>query len=111
MYYYNSEKNLIDCAIIKVDFTRPSNTYERDGSAVTFSLDYNTKVEDIEETMKFIKTLYSELGFPCSRIYLSGFACLTEGCISTKQQITNHAINEIKKMKNHITDNKLVYKK
>ncbi len=98
MYYYNS-KDLIDCAIIKVDST------SNDG------YNYNVRIKDIEETMNFIKNLYEEIGLPCNRIYLSGFACLGESYIWTKQKITNHAINEANRIKLFAQENMKALKK
>ena len=92
--YTSNNHNLIDCAIIKVDSTRMSNSYLQDGSANTYGYNYTVRVEDIEQTMKFIKEVFKEFNMPCSRIYLSGFACLTEDYIWTKQRIVNQVKNE-----------------
>ena len=99
--YKNYDHNLIDCAVIKVDSVRKSATYEQDGSALTFGYNYTVRKEDIEPTMKFIKDLFTELNIPCSRVYISGFACLTEDYIWTKQRITNHALMEARNMEEY----------
>ena len=99
--YSGYNRNLIDCAIIKVDSVRKSATYEEDGSALTFGYNYTVRKEDIEPTMKFVKELFNELGIPGSRIYISGFACLTEDYIWTKQRITNHALMEAGRMEEY----------
>ncbi len=83
------ENNQIDCAIIHVDINGDSN------SISTYGRTFSVRIKDIEETMKFIKEVYEELGLPYSRIYLSGFALLTESCIWTKQRILSSIKNDV----------------
>lgn len=87
MEYYNNRKDLIECASIKVEIVRPSATYLEDGSALNFQFNYNSRTKDIEKTMKFLKLACEELGYPYARIYLSGFALLTEDYIWPENRI------------------------
>ncbi len=82
------ENNQIDCAIIHVDINGDSN------SISTYGRTFSVRIKDIEETMNFIKGACEELGIPFSRIYLSGFALLTESSIWTKQKIVSVLKND-----------------
>ena len=93
MMKYNNI-DLIDCAIIKVDSVSKNDSYEQDGSAVNYGYNYAVRIKDIEGTIKYIRTLFDSINLPCSRIYLSGFAGLSDDFIWTKNRITEHAINE-----------------
>ena len=92
--------NLIDCAIIKVDITKKSPTYEQDGSALRYGFSYSVPIQDIEETMKFLKVAYEEVGLPYSRIYLSGFALLTQSSIWSKERIIESLRNQYYRINN-----------
>jgi len=80
MTYNNNNK--IECAVIRVDSINDNN--ERV---------FNVRIKDIENTMIFIKKVYEEFKIPYSRIYLSGFALLSESFIWTKQKIVSVLTN------------------
>ena len=88
MNYYNNNRNLIECAVIKVEISK-------DGGDTTLVLNYNTRTKDIEKTMNFLKFACEEIGYPAKRIYLSGFALLTEDYIWTNEKIYISLKNQI----------------
>ena len=106
-------RDLVDCAIIKVDIVRNSTTYENNENTINFGYNYSVRIKDIEKTVNFITSTFANLGIPCSRIYLSGFALLTESSIWNEDKITSsieNAVNQIKTLEQTYQSNKLIKK-
>lgn len=95
---FNERRELIDCCILTADCVIPRADYEKTGSTYTFSYNYSIPVNKIEEIQTFIRETFKYFGQPCSRVYISGFANLSESSIWTKERIVNQVKMDTEKI-------------
>ncbi len=93
----NGQKNnRVDCCVIKAEVFSDSN---RINSKDSFGYVYNVPVAKIEEARRFIKATFEYFGIPCSRVYISGFAIVSENSLWNKERIVEQVNREAKKIK------------
>ena len=100
---YINHKDVMDFAVIKVDHI------EKNSETYINKYDFIIKGEDIEKYMKYIKTFFDEFGIS-SRVYLSGFVCVSDSFIWSKNKITTQLMNAVNYF-NNIKQNTKTYTK
>ncbi len=80
MYRYTSNKDLVDCAVIKVE--SESDYY------------YKVSSNNVMEASLLIKELFDKYNIPYERIYLMGFSLVTKGEIWSNERIFENISKE-----------------
>ena len=96
-------RGLIDCAIIKVETSVRNDDYNKKDNTLNQGYNYTVRMENLDKTMLFIQETFNEYNLPCVRIYPTGFACVPESFIWTKQKIVEQVKNEVNRLNNEAT--------
>ncbi len=89
-------------AVLKVEFTTKSSTYERDGSAREYGRSICVRGEDIEPIVKSIKSTCNELSLPVPRVYIAGFVLANMGNLTSNEAIITILNDIAKSIKNNV---------